>query len=239
MCGRYSITTPVEGLRQLFLFEEMPNLAPRYNVAPTQEVPVVRRESVGEGGRHLRMLRWGLIPSWAKDRKIAYKTINARAETVAEKPSFRSAFRKRRCLILADGFYEWRKEGESKQPYRIVLADRGPFAMAGLWESWRDPEDKSLVESCTIIVTEANAYLSRLHHRMPVILAPDDHEAWLDPGAGASDLQSLLRPFEAAPMAAYPVSRHVNKPANDDAECIEAVGEAIANADVDVGRRLI
>lgn len=232
MCGRYSITTPVEGLRQIFLFEEMPNLAPRYNVAPTQEVPVVRLESDRDGGagRHLRMLRWGLIPSWAKDKKIAYKTINARAETVAEKPSFRSAFRKRRCLILADGFYEWRKEGETKQPYRIVLADRSPFVMAGLWESWRDPEDKSLVESCTIIVTEANAYLSRLHHRMPVILAPEDHEAWLDPGAGGAALQALLKPFEAAPMVAFPVSTHVNKPANDDAACVEAVGEEIGAA---------
>ena len=230
MCGRYSITTPVEGLRQLFLFEEVPNLAPRYNVAPTQEVPVVRLEGEEEPNRHLRMLRWGLIPSWAKDRKIAYKTINARAETVAEKPSFRTAFRRRRCLILADGFYEWRKEGEAKQPYRIVMADRGPFAMAGLWESWRDPEDKSLVESCTIIVTEANSYLSRLHHRMPVILAPEDHAAWLDPSAAGAALQALMKPFEAAPLTAYPVSTHVNKPANDDPACIDAIGEEIAAA---------
>lgn len=228
MCGRYSITTPVDGLLQHFLFEEMPNLAARYNVAPTQEVPVVRLES--DGRRHLRLLRWGLIPSWAKDRKIAYKTINARAETVAEKPSFRSAYRKRRCLILADGFYEWRKEGEGKQPYRIVMADRGPFAMAGLWEFWRDPADQSPVESCTIIVTEANAYLSRLHHRMPVILAPDDHARWLDPGADGATLQGLLKPFEAAPLVAYPVSTHVNKPANDDPACLEAVGEEIAAA---------
>ena len=229
MCGRYSITTPVEGLRQLFLFEEVPNLAPRYNVAPTQEVPTVRHEADSEGGsgRHLRMLRWGLIPSWAKDRKIAYKTINARAETVAEKPSFRSAFRRRRCLILADGFYEWRKEGDGKQPYRIVMADRQPFAMAGLWESWRDPEDKSVIESCTIIVTDANDHLRRLHHRMPVILAPGDHEAWLAAGTDEAQLQSLLKPFEAAPMAAYPVSKHVNKPANDDAGCIEPVGAEI------------
>ena len=219
MCGRYSITTPVEGLRQIFLFEELPNLAPRYNVAPSQEVPAVRLEE--DGKRHLRLLRWGLIPSWAKDRKIGYKTINARAETVAEKPAFRSAFRRRRCLLLADGFYEWRSEENGKQPYRIVMADGAPFAFAGLWETWRDPEGGEAVESCSIVVTDANERLREIHHRMPVILPTEAQASWLDPESGREDLEALLRPYPGEAMEAFPVSTLVNKPANDDPRCLE------------------
>jgi putative SOS response-associated peptidase YedK len=224
MCGRYSITTPIEGLRQIFLFEELPNLEARYNVAPSQEVPAVRLED--DGKRHLRMLRWGLIPFWAKDRKIGYKTINARAETVADKPAFRSAFRQRRCLIPADGFYEWHTEDGGKQPYRVVMADGSPFAFAGLWESWRDPEAGETVESCTIIVTDANATLRPIHHRMPVILPPAAYGPWLDPEAGRDALEALLQPCPDDVVAAYKVSTHVNKPANDDAACIEPLEPA-------------
>ena len=223
MCARYSITTPTEGLRQLFLFEEMPNLAPRYNVAPTQEVPAVRRED--DGKRHLRMLRWGLIPFWAKDRKVGHKMINARAESVAEKPAFRAAFKARRCLIPTDGFYEWTSGPKGKQPHRIVLADRGPFALAGLWERWRDKEEGETVESCTVIVTAANDLLQPIHDRMPVILSPEDHETWLDPEADRDSLKALLRSYPSAAMATYEVSQIVNKPANDEPACIEPLAE--------------
>ncbi|MCG8360228.1 MAG: SOS response-associated peptidase [Kiloniellales bacterium] len=231
MCGRYSITSPVEALRQLFLFEELPNLQPRYNVAPTQEVPAVRLskpEDDGEeqpaGKRTLVMLRWGLIPFWAKDVKIGYKTINARAETVADKPAFREAFKKRRCLILADGFYEWRGTKDDKQAFRITLADGGPFAFAGLWESWRDKAAERRIESCTIIVTNANDTLSAIHERMPVILSPGDHAAWLDPAAEPETLKALLRPLPSETVTATPVSAHVNKVANDDPLCLEPAG---------------
>lgn len=202
------------------------NLAARYNVAPTQEVGVVR---AAEGGRRLSMLRWGLLPPWAKDAAIAARLINARAETVAEKPSFRSAFRSRRCLVPADGFYEWRKEGKAKQPYRIHLPDDALFCFAGLWESWRVPEGIALpasyrglgpgdeIESFTIITTEAAATIAHIHGRMPVILKPTDFDSWL---TGAGDYHALLRPYDG-PLMAEPVSTRVNKPANDDATLIE------------------
>ncbi len=229
MCGRYSITTPVEALRQLFLFDELPNLAPRYNVAPTQEVPAVRLaraepDAEQSGKRELVMLRWGLLPFWAKDIKQGAKMINARAETVADKPAFRNAFKKRRCLIPADGFYEWRGKKGDKQPYRIALADGGPFAFAGLWEAWTNPEDQSRIESCTIVVTEANARLRAIHDRMPVIIAPGDHAAWLDPQSDRAALESLLKPYPAEALTAVPVSKHVNKVANDDPACLEPAG---------------
>jgi putative SOS response-associated peptidase YedK len=219
MCGRYSLTTPVEGLRRVFGFLEQPNLAPRYNIAPSQEIAAVR---LGEdGGRHFAWLRWGLIPSWAKDIKIGYRTINARAETAAEKPAFRAAFRKRRCLVLADGFYEWQKQDKgAKQPYRVTLAEGGPFGFAGLWESWRDPESGERIESATIVVTEANDLLRPIHDRMPVILAPADFDAWLDAERPREAARALLRPYPAAALAAYPVSTRVNKVANDDPEVI-------------------
>ena len=230
MCGRYSLTTPVEALRRLFDFPEQPNLAPRYNIAPTQQVAAVRlapppavdageggAEAAHETGRHLAMLRWGLIPSWAKDAAIGSRMINARAETLAGKPAFRAAFRKRRCLLAADGFYEWRKGAEGpKQPYRIALEDGGPFAFAGLWERWRDPREGAWVETCTIVTTDANALLRPIHHRMPVILDPADHAAWLDPATAPEAAQELLGPYAGAGLVAYPVSLRVNKVANDD-----------------------
>ena len=194
-----------------------PNLPPRYNVAPTQNVPIVRRPKDTDG-RELVLARWGLIPSWAKDTKIGYRTINARAETVAEKPSFREAFKRRRCLVVADGFYEWQKQpGGKKQPYFISAASDGPLAFAGLWETWKDPEGDR-VESCTIIVTEANDLLRPIHDRMPVILQPGDFDPWLD--APPQDAQTMLKPF-AGDMTLYPVSSRVNNVRNDDPSCIE------------------
>lgn len=224
MCGRYSLTTPVEAMAGLFGFAERPNLAPRYNMAPTQMVAAVRPGE--DGARHLVELKWGLIPAWAKEASIGSRMINARAESVAEKPAFRAAFRARRCLIPADGFYEWQAAGEgkaAKQPYRITLADGGPFGFAGLWESWREPRTGERVESCTIITTEANAALRPIHHRMPVILAPESHAPWLDPAGPPEAALALLRPAPAAAMAARPVSTRVNKVANDDAGLIEPV----------------
>lgn len=226
MCGRYTLTTPLEGLREIFLFEELPNLGPRYNIAPTQEVPVLRQDPA-DGKRHLGLLRWGLIPAWAKEAAIGSRMINARAESVAEKPAFRAAFRQRRCLIPADGFYEWKAAPKDagpkapKQPYLITLAGCGPFAFAGLWEAWNDKASGEKVESFTIITTKANAALAEIHHRMPVILAPRDHAAWLDPEGGSETLQALLRPAPAEAVAATPVSTRVNNVRNDDAGLLE------------------
>jgi putative SOS response-associated peptidase YedK len=227
MCGRYSLTSPVEGVRQVFGFLERPNLQARYNIAPTQEVAAVRLEpdSGGAAGRHLVMLRWGLIPAWAKDKAIGSRMINARAETLAEKPSFRAAFAKRRCLIVADGFYEWRKEAGAKQPYRAAMADGRPFAFAGLWEHWTDRADGSRVESCTIVTTQANELLQPIHPRMPVIVDPTDFDAWLDVTVEPVAAQSLLRPYPAGSMTVYPVSPRVNSVANDDAALIEPLTE--------------
>jgi len=223
MCGRYSLTTPVESLRRLFEFPELPNLAPRYNVAPTQEAPVVRRGD--DGDSHLALLRWGLIPSWAKDRTIASRLINARAETVATTNAFRAAFKSRRCLVLADGFYEWRTEGDRRQPHRIVRADGGAFAMAGLWESWRDKAGDTVLESFTIITTEANALVKTIHARMPVILDAHDHAAWLGSPA-IEERRALLRPCPPEMLHAYRVGPRVNSPRNDDAACIAAAPPA-------------
>lgn len=222
MCGRYSLTTPVEALRRVFGFEGSPNLAARYNIAPTQEAPVLRRHPDGRLLCH--GLRWGLIPSWAKDMSGAARMINARAETVVEKPAFRAAFGRRRCLVPADGFYEWQKlDGGAKQPWRIVMADRGPFAFAGLWERWEHPEDGK-IDSFTIVTTDAAPQIREIHHRMPVILDPAAHASWLDPEAGRDDLLTLLQPNDG--VDAYRVDARVGNVWNDDAGLIEPVGDA-------------
>jgi putative SOS response-associated peptidase YedK len=200
---------------------------PRYNIAPTQDAPVLRQRREPKGERTLQMLRWGLIPSWAKDTKIAAKLINARAESIAEKPSFRSAFRRRRCLVPADGFYEWRAEGTRKQPYLIARRDREPFAFAGLWERWtpKEPDaDSASTDSFTIITADANALLKPLHVRMPVILAPADYGIWLDPEAAEADLLALLKPAPQEWLGYAPVSPRVNAAAVDDAALIETIG---------------
>jgi putative SOS response-associated peptidase YedK len=217
MCGRYTLRTPVDSLVETFDIAEYPSsITPSYNIAPTQEVTAVVEE---DEKRKLEMLRWGLIPSWAKDPAIGNKMINARAETVSEKPSFRSAFKKRRCLILADGFYEWKKTDDGKQPYHIKMQDGSPFAFAGLWETWQNGEE---IRSCTIITTEANGLMNEIHHRMPVILPPEDYGMWLDPDFDEKDpLTSLLKPYPADAMEAYPVSRRVNKPSNNEPGVVE------------------
>ncbi len=223
MCGRFVITAPLEAILRLFGVDDRLNLGPRYNVAPTQDVPVVRCRAEDEGRRELVLVRWGLIPSWAKDAAIGNRLVNARAETVAETPAFRESFRRRRCLVVADGFYEWARRGAGKQPYLIRLASGDPFGFAGLWSRWQAP-DGSRVESCTIVTTAPNALVAPIHDRMPVILAPEDHEAWLDP-AGGEAAQRLLRPFPAERMALHPVSPRVGNPRNDDAGLIEPVAE--------------
>ncbi len=227
MCGRYSLTTPVQGLRQLFDFRELPNLPPRYNIAPTQAVLTVRRgdglkdQDAAEGAPRAAICRWGLIPSWAKDTGIAAKMINARSETVREKPAFRKAFQRRRCLLPADGFYEWKLIEGKKQPFRIRFDDGEPFAFAGLWERWQDPEG-SEIESCTILTTDAAPAIAEIHHRMPVILDRDAFATWL--GAPQDAAESLLGPYQGARrLEAYPVDRRVNDVRNDDAELLEPI----------------
>ena len=220
MCGRYTLRTPVDSLAEQFEIEEYPSsLNTSYNIAPTQEVAAVVEE---DEKRKLEMLRWGLIPSWADDPAIGNKMINARAETVSEKPSFRKAFKERRCLILADGFYEWQKTNNGKQPYYIRMGDGSPFAFAGLWESWGKYEEE--IRSCTILTTDANDLVGEVHHRMPVILPPENYDLWLDPDMReAEPLLDLLRPHPDNVMEAYPVSRFVNSPSNNDERCVESV----------------
>jgi putative SOS response-associated peptidase YedK len=219
MCGRFTLSSPPESLAQLFELEEVPSLAPRYNIAPTQPVAVVRL-SLEHEARRLDLLRWGLIPPWSKDPSIGSRMINARAETAAEKPAFRGAFRHRRCLIPADGFYEWAKEGSRKQPFFIQVTGDRPFALAGLWETWQ-PAGGEPVESCTILTTDANALLRSIHERMPVIIGPADYALWLDPTVvEPGRLQPLLTAYQAEAMSCFPVSPIVNSPANDSPECI-------------------
>ena len=226
MCGRYSLTSPTEAVRRMFDFPEQPNLAVRVNIAPSQDVAAVRLGADGASARHFAWLRWGLIPSWAKEPGIGNRMINARAETIAEKPAFRAAFRRRRCLIPADGFYEWKTERGRKQPYRIALEGGAPFAFAGIWERWEGSGEAGAVESCTIITTEANARLMAIHHRMPVILAPGAYEAWLDPATPGAEAQALLRPAPSEWFTAYRVSPKINSPANDDPALIAPLDEA-------------
>jgi putative SOS response-associated peptidase YedK len=231
MCGRYTLTTPLEGIRQAFEVEAGLNLMPRYNIAPTQEVVAVR--AADEGRRQLVLLRWGLVPAWAKDRTIASRLINARSESVAEKPSFRQAFAARRCLLPADGFYEWRKEGAAKQPYRITLADEQVFAFAGLWEHWRDPVAGEELETCTILTTEAHPSIAEIHPRMPVILPQGDYDTWLDRETPRDGLLEMLGPYVEKPLKAARVSPRVNKVVNDDPSLLapaedEAAGDTPA-----------
>jgi putative SOS response-associated peptidase YedK len=226
MCGRYTLRTPLSVLSQQFLFDLGPavgelSLRPRYNVAPTQEIAVVRAKAAG-GGRELAILHWGLVPSWAKDVRQAASLINARGETVHEKPAFRSAFARRRCLVLADGFFEWKKVGKEKRPYYYRLASEQPFAFAGLWESWRGPagSEGPPLESATIITTAANELCRPLHDRMPVILDECDYARWLDPATPKEELLALLSPYPAAAMKAQPVNPRVNSSRHDDPECV-------------------
>ncbi len=221
MCGRFTLRTPANQVAEAFGMLPFADLRPRYNIAPSQPVAVIRLTQAD--GRELAFLKWGLVPSWADDPAIGYKMINARGDTVATKPSFRKAFKVRRCLVVADGFYEWRKSDGKKQPHYIRLKDDRPFAFAGLWEHWgRDGQE---VDSCTIITTDANELMAPIHNRMPVIVAPTDYDVWLDPAIQEVErLQPLMRPFPAGEMTAYPVSTVVNNPRNELAQCVERVG---------------
>ncbi|HBY94887.1 MAG: SOS response-associated peptidase [Ardenticatenaceae bacterium] len=224
MCGRFTLTTSVETLVESFeLSAAPPELPPRYNIAPTQPVAAVLGDD--EEQRRLALLRWGLIPAWAKDPGIGNRMINARAETVAEKPAYRAAFQRRRCLVVADGFYEWQRLERGKRPIYIRMADGQPFAFAGLWEHWQGP-DGSPIDSCTILTTTPNEIMYPIHNRMPVILLPEAYDLWLDPSVqAAGPLLPLLRPYPAEAMTAFPVSPLVNNPANDDPRCIVPLDE--------------
>jgi putative SOS response-associated peptidase YedK len=221
VCGRFSLIVSARLLAELFDLEGIAQLEPRYNIAPTQSINIVRESD--DKRREWAVAHWGLIPSWAKDPSIGHRMINARAETAHEKPAFRSAVRHRRCLIPADGFFEWRSEDGAKQPYYIHFSDSRPFAFAGLWERWQPPQGPS-VDSCTILTTSANALVEQLHHRMPVILDPSDYGEWLSNKPLAVDrLHALLVPHPPEPMECYPVSTVVNRPANNDPECVRPV----------------
>lgn len=216
MCGRYTLITDIKKIAESFGVEPTLTAAPRYNVAPTQDVVAILQN----GSAHLSMLRWGLIPAWAKDESIGSRMINARAETLAEKPSFKSLLRRRRCLVVADGFYEWRSEGKSKTPMYITLQDDQPFAFAGLWDLWQSPEGQQ-IQSCTIITTEPNELMATIHNRMPAILRPGAHEDWLNPQLRDEHvLTHWLKPYPSELMKARPVSKLVNNPKNDTAEIL-------------------
>jgi putative SOS response-associated peptidase YedK len=219
MCGRFTLNQPATALARIFHVQQAMDLAAEYNIAPTQMVATVLHK-LDSDKREFQQLRWGLIPSWAKDLGIGAKLINARAETVAEKPSFRSAFKHRRCLVLADGFYEWQRQQGKKQPFYFRLQDGQPFAFAGLWETWQSPSNEEIT-SCTILTTAANELLQPIHDRMPVILEPQDYDLWLDPQVQTPQpLQQLLRPYPAPAMTAYPVSTLVNNARHNSPECI-------------------
>ena len=224
MCGRFTLNQTAAALAQAFNLEAVPDLASQYNIAPTQMVATVVHKSESDKCQ-FQQLRWGLIPSWAKDSGIGAKLINARAETAAEKPSFRSAFKHRRCLVLADGFYEWQRQQHKKQPFYFRLQNGQPFAFAGLWEKWQSPSGEEIT-SCTILTTTANEVLQPIHDRMPVILAASDYNLWLDPQQQQPEvLQQLLRPYPSSAMTSYPVSTLVNKPQHNTPECIMPIGE--------------
>jgi putative SOS response-associated peptidase YedK len=218
MCGRFSLGATIR-VGQLFDLPNCPDMRPRYNIAPGQDVPaVIRNRETGD--REFRPFRWGLVPSWAKDPAVGNRMINARSETAATKPAFRTLLRQRRCLILADGFYEWSGDGPRKQPYHVKLRDGEPFAFAGLWDRWA-PADGRPLETCTILTTAPNAVVRPIHDRMPVILPPGAYGAWLDPMLhDASELRALLTPYPAEAMTAFPVSTWVNNPAHDAPACV-------------------
>ena len=227
MCGHYKLTAHEKWLSFLFnLDPEDVNWAARWNVAPTQEVATVRQDAK-EPKRIFGLMKWGLIPYWAKDASFGPKAINAMSETAAEKSAFSDPMRKRRCLIPADGFYEWKRSGaKSKQPYNIGLTDGGVFAFAGLWDRWKDPAGRE-IETCTILTTSANSLVQDVHIRMPVILRPEDYDLWHDPGVtDPAKVIDLLKPFDAGLMKKYPVSSAVNLVANDGPECAEEVEES-------------
>ena len=218
MCGRFALGLPSRSLAEHFQLDIFPEFEPRYNIAPTRNVATI---AVEKSGREMRMRHWGLIPHWAKDNKIGSRLINARSETAGKKPSFRYAFRHRRCLIPSTGFYEWKRTDRAKQPFFIRMLDEKIFAFAGLWER-REGQEEEAIESCTILTTSANDIMRPIHERMPVILNPEDYDIWLDPAnINTSSLEQFLKPFPSDMMKQYPVDAYVNNPQNDDPKCIE------------------
>lgn len=221
MCGRFAFYSPHEAVQDVFGVVLPLPVEPRYNIAPSQFVVALRADA--DDGLEPAVLKWGLVPSWAKDPAVGHRMINARAETAHEKPSFRAAFRRRRCVVLADGFYEWRRDGDGKTPYFITMDEQRPFAMAGLWEHWHGGDGTEL-ETCTIITTAANDIMTPLHHRMPVILGPDDARRWCGPdGDERGAAQALLAGGANDALVYWPVSRVVNNPRNDGVELIAEV----------------
>ena len=221
MCGRYRLTS-TERFLDRFEVENEIELVPRFNIAPSQQVAVVRQDRE-RPVRKASYMRWGLVPYWSKDDKSGFKMINARAESAADRPAFREPLQRRRCLIPADGFFEWQRRGSSKQPFHFGMADESLFAFAGIWDRWKPPGG-DVLETCSILTTTPNSLLADVHDRMPVILAESDYDLWLDPGYQKCDgVLEMLRPFDAAAMKRYPVSTRVNSVANDDAECVAEV----------------
>jgi putative SOS response-associated peptidase YedK len=221
MCGRFTLSQTAQTIAEVFALEEVPPVESSYNIAPTQFIATIK-QAEGSVRRQFQRMRWGLIPSWSKDPKIGNRLINARAETIHEKPSFRSGFKNRRCLIPSDGFYEWQKqETGSKQPYYIYLRNHKLFAFAGIWDRWTGADGEE-VESCTIVTTQANPFVASLHDRMPVILNPEEYDLWLSPlnNHDSDRLKSLLQPYPAAQMEMHPVSQRVNKTNQNDPELI-------------------
>lgn len=221
MCGRYAVTTAPEAIRQLFRYAEKPNFPPRYNIAPTQPIAIVR---LSEGERHFALVRWGLIPSWVKDPKSVSLMFNARGETAAEKPAYKAAMKRRRCLVPADGFYEWKREGDRKRPHWIRRRDSKPLAFAGLWETWTGPNGEEL-ETAAIVTTAANDTLKPLHDRMPVVVPPDAFGLWLDPNADLKIAAALMTPAPNDLLEAYEVSSAVNRVANDEPALLTPASE--------------
>jgi putative SOS response-associated peptidase YedK len=231
MCGRYAVTTVPEAMRALFRYLNQPNFPARYNIAPTQPVPIVR---VFEGKREFALVRWGLIPSWVKDPRGFSLLFNARGESAAEKPAFRNAMKRRRCLFPADGFYEWKQDGKNKRPYFVHLKAGGPMAFAGLWESWMGPNGEE-VETAAIVTTAASREIAHIHDRMPVIVPPEAFDFWLDPNVDAEMAAAMIAPAPNGSLESYPVSSAVNRVANDALDLLaplseEEMGEAAAPA---------
>ena len=227
MCGRYAVTSAPEAIRALFAYQERPNFPPRYNVAPSQPIPIVR---LADGVRQFALVRWGLIPSWVKDPRAFALLINARGESVNEKVAFRNAMRRRRCLVPADGFYEWKREGNRTRPYFVRRKDRKPLALAGLWETWIGPNGEEM-ESAAIVVTGANRTLAAIHDRMPVIVPPEAFELWLDcANVDAQTAAALIAPAPDGLLEAYEISPAINRAANDGATLIEPLNAGAAAA---------
>lgn len=213
MCGRFNLLAEGEAVQAQFGLSAAPDISPRYNIAPTQPIAAVRVHP-HKRARELTYFQWGLLPSWAKDPKISYRMFNARSETAHEKPSFRAAYKRRRCLVPSNGFYEWQKTPNGKQPMLLTVGDSELFAMAGLWEYWSHA-DGSEIESCTVLTCEPNALLAPIHNRMPVILGPEEYDLWLDSDAPLPAVKAVLRPFSAESMQATPISTLVNNARND------------------------